>query len=233
MRKGNIIKKIVILVLILLVPGFLYYLLTAKGKNRYKPLPVYGDKLVAKTGHTFHGKFIPDTIYHVLPDFKLTDQDGKEVSLKDFDGKIFVANFFYIHCPNVCSTVNGYMDSLAHVYEKNKLVKFVSITVDPQADNVPALKSYAQKFQLPASKWAFLTGDTSVIYPLAHKGFLVDAGQTKPGEFIFRDLMILIDSHKRIRGYYSGTTFSEIGRIDDEIKVQITEELRSKDTPLY
>src|ERR1700761_9452515 len=95
------IKKLAILVLILAVPGFLYYLLTAKGKNRYKPLPVYGDKVVAKTGHTFHGKFIPDTIYHVLPDFKLTDQDGKEISLKDFDGKIFIANFFYIHCPSV------------------------------------------------------------------------------------------------------------------------------------
>ena len=58
------IFKILILVTILAVPGFLYYLLQAKGKNRYKPLPVYGPKEVAATFTTKRRKKIPDTIFH-------------------------------------------------------------------------------------------------------------------------------------------------------------------------
>src|ERR1700748_2527996 len=110
----SLIKKILILVLILALPGFLYYLLTVKGKNRYHSLPKFGPKEVAKTTHRVKGKDIPHPIYHTLGNFKLQDQDGKEVSLKSFDNRIFVANFFYTHCPGVCTTMNNNMDSLAH-----------------------------------------------------------------------------------------------------------------------
>ncbi len=106
MKKAGIVKKISILVLVLVVPGFLYYLLVSKGKNRYKPLPVFGPKQVAKTTHKVKGKDIPDTIYHTLPDFKLTDQNGKPVSLKTFADKIFVVDFFYTQCPSVCKLMN-------------------------------------------------------------------------------------------------------------------------------
>src|SRR6187402_1083220 len=127
MQKIGLLKKILILGLILALPGFLYYLLTAKGKNRYKPLPIYGPKQVAKTGHKFHGQFIPDTIFHKLDDFKLIDQDGKPVSFKTFDKKIFVVNFFYTHGPQLVNQVNASVDSLAVTYAKNKMVYFVSV----------------------------------------------------------------------------------------------------------
>src|ERR1700748_96486 len=142
----GIIKKITILVLILAVPGFLYYLLTAKGKNRYKPLPIYGPKVLAKTSHKFHGKIIPDTIYHIADNFDLTDQDGKKVSFASFPNKIIIASFFFTNCPTVCNEVNRNMDSLAQTYANNKLIQFVSITVDPQRDSAPALKKYSAKF---------------------------------------------------------------------------------------
>jgi len=61
--KYNPIKKILILVTILAVPGFLYYLLQEKGKNRYKPLAIYGPKKVATTFHSVRGEKIPDTQY--------------------------------------------------------------------------------------------------------------------------------------------------------------------------
>src|ERR1700712_4958136 len=99
MNKLGLLKKIIILALILALPGFLYYLLTAQGKNRYKPLPIFGPKQLAKTFHKVHGKAIPDTIYHTLNDFDLKDQNGRVVSFKTFVKKIVVINFFYTHCP--------------------------------------------------------------------------------------------------------------------------------------
>jgi len=231
--KSSLLKKILILVVILALPGFLYYLLTAKGKNRYKPLPIYGPKQVAKTGHKFHGKFIPDTIYHQLPEFKLTDQNGKQVTGKTLDSNIFVANFFYTNCTGVCQTTNGNLKALLDTYRKNKLVSFVSITVDPQRDPVTVLKKYAQQFNPAGVKWMFLTGDTAKIYPLARQGFLVNAVDAGGGNFIYSDKLILIDKKKRIRGYYSGASIEEITRLNDEIKVLIAEELRERDEPLY
>ncbi|WP_454801653.1 SCO family protein [Mucilaginibacter phyllosphaerae] len=232
MRKGSVLKKIIILVLILALPGFLYYLLTAKGKNRYKPLSFYGPKQVAKTGHKFHGTYIPDTIYHKLSDFNLTDQNGRQVSFKNFDKKIFIASFFYTNCPSVCAEVNKNIAELAYAYRKNPMVYFTSITVDPKRDTPEALKKYSSRFEV-TNKWLFLSGDTSTTYNLARKGFLVNAVQTGPDDFIYSDKLILIDAEKRIRGYYNGTSAADLTKLNDEIKVLIAEELRKVDKALY
>jgi protein SCO1/2 len=233
MKKAGILKKIVILVLVLIVPGFLYYLLTAEGKNRYKPLPVFGPKQLAKTTHRVKGKDIPDTIYHSLPDFKLTDQDGSPVTLKSFDNKIFIASFFYTRCPTVCVTMNNYVRLLDSNYVKNKMVYFVSITVDPDHDSPQVLKSYKDKFKPASPKWLFLTGDTSITYNLARNGFLVNALQTGKDDFIYSDKLMLIDEDKHIRGYYTGASTDDMSRLNDEIKVLISEELRKNDKALY
>jgi protein SCO1/2 len=256
MAKLSILKKIIILAIVLLLPGFLYYLLTVKGKNRYEPLSYFGPKQLSKTSHKVKGKVIPDTIYHSIPDFNLTDQYGKPVLFKSFKDKIFVVNFFYSNCPNVCNAVNENLGVLANEYAKNPMIYFLSITVDPKRDTVGALKIYADKFNSivkwvdpagdtmaqvkPFKKkftisdhWLFLTGDTSIIYPLARNGFLVNALQGPNGSFIYDDKVILVDSHKHIRGYYSGTSYDDMKRLESEIKVQVSEELRNSSAPLY
>jgi protein SCO1/2 len=233
MKKARILKKILILVLVLIVPGFLYYLLVAEGKNLYRPLPVFGPKLLAKTTHRVKGRDIQDTIFHSLSDFKLTDENGAPVSLKTFNKKIFIAGFFYTHCPNVCKLVNNNISQLAANFATNKMVYFVSITVDPERDSLPVLKSYAKGFKPASANWLFLTGDTSTIYNLARKGFLVNALQAGKDDFIYSDKLVLIDQDKHIRGYYTGASTDDVNRLNDEIKVLIKEELSKNDTPLY
>ncbi len=233
MKKAVLLKKIIILALVLIVPGFLYYLLTAEGKNRYKPLPVFGPKQLAKTTHRVKGKDIPDTIFHTLADFKLQDQNGNTVSLKSFDNKITVASFFYTRCQSICGQMNTNLDTLAAAYGKNKMLNFVTITVDPEHDTPAVLKKYAGTFKNAPPHWLFLTGDTTTIYNLARNGFLVNAVKISDGNFIYADKFILIDQSKRIRGYYTGASTEELNRLNDEIKVLISEELRKNDTPLY
>jgi len=233
MKKAGLFKKITILVLVLIVPGFLYYLLTAEGKNRYKPLPIFGPKTLANTFHKVNGKNVPDTIFHTIPDFKLTDQDGKPVTLNSFDNKIFVVSYFYTGCPTVCFTTNHYISLLDSNYIKNKMVYFASITVDPEHDSAPVLKAYKQKFKDATAKWLFLTGDTSTTYSLARNGFLVNALQAGKDDFIYSDKLMLIDQDKRIRGYYTGASTDDMSRLNDEIKVLIAEELRKNDKALY
>jgi protein SCO1/2 len=233
MIKTNVLKKIIILALILALPGFLYYLLTAKGKNRYEPLSYFGPKQLAKTSHVVKGKSIPDTIYHAIPDFSLQDQDGKAVSLETLKNKILIVNFFYSTCPNICGQVNKNITKLAAQYAHNKITKFISITVDPQHDNAAVLKQYGIKFDADSTRRLFLTGDTAVIYPLARQGFLVNALDEGNGNFVYSDKVMLIDESHHIRGYYSGTSDDDMDRLDNEIKVQIAEEIRKNDHSLY
>ena len=233
MKIAAILKKITILVLVLLVPGFLYYLLVTKGKNRYLPLPVYGPKMVLKTTHKVGHNDVPDTLYHTLPDFKLTDQNGNTVSGKTFTKKIIIANFFYTHCRGVCDEMNKNISLLAANYASSKMVDFVSISVDPERDSVKALKQYADAIAPSSAKWLFLTGDATAVYTLAHNGFLVNALQTGKNDFIYSDKLILIDEDRRIRGYYAGASTTEVTKLNDEIKVLIKEELLKNDTPMY
>ena len=233
MKIAAVLKKIAILVLVLLVPGFLYYLLVAKGKNRYLTLPVYGPKSVLKTTHKVGHNDVPDTLYHSLPNFSLTDQNSNAVSQKTFTNKIFIASFFYTHCQGVCTQINNNINQLAATYAGNKMVYFVSFTVDPMRDSVKALKDYANSIKPASARWLFLTGDSSAIYHLAQNGFLVNALQTGRDDFIYSDKLILIDENMRIRGYYTGASTTEVSKLDDEIKVLIKEELLKNDSPLY
>ena len=219
-------KKLIILVAILALPGFLYYLLQAKGKNRYKPLPIYGPKTVLATYQKKRGKIIPDTLYHTIKPIDFINQDGAFLAFADLKRKIIIVNFFYTRNQNLNATLNKRLKSLYDEYKGNKIIKFVSITVDSQFDKPVVLKQYARSLKIDTKQWYFLTGDNAQVFDLAKNQFYVNAHKVKDGDFIVSEKLILLDAEHRIRGYYDGTSVSAILQLSDELKVQITEELR-------
>lgn len=227
MRNKFPLAKILILVTILAVPGFLYYLLQEKGQNRYKPLPIYGPKSLAGTFHIKRGDSIPDTVYHTVPDFKAINQNAKVFNFDTSPKKLSIVNFFYSNCKTGCPEVFKNIQWLFNEYQDNKIIRFISITVDPDHDTVPVLVDYAKEYSLAADKWMFLTADTNLIYPLARDQFFANAFKAEGEQgFIHSNKLILLDANNRIRGYYEGTSIQEVKKLNDEIKVLITEELR-------
>ncbi len=222
------VKKILILITILALPGFLYYLLQEKGKNRYHPLAIYGSKQIAKSFHLVRGKNIPDTVYHVIKDFKLFNQNNRIVSFPADTAKITVVNFFFTRCPSFCKNMNSQMSRVVKEYEKNRLLKFLSITVDPDFDTPQLLSNYAKGYNAKSGKWDFLTGSSKEIYAIARQGFLVDAlkDTLQTNNIIHSPMLILVDTKQRIRGYYDSGSKEQVDKLIDEIKLQITEELR-------
>jgi protein SCO1/2 len=224
------IKKILILVTILAVPGFLYYLLQEKGKNRYKPLAIYGAKQVASTFHSVRGKQIPDTIYHKVEDFKLVNQKADTVSWKNYEGKIILAHLFYTNGGNYgIDVANKALGVLNKEYTRNTMVHFMGLTMDSEHDQPAVLAEYAKKLNAKPGKWDLLTGDSTTLHQFIKNGLLLDAlkstenGQTK---FTFSNMFVLLDPQHRIRGYYEATNQEALSKLDDEIKVLIAEELR-------
>ena len=225
--KRNPIKKVLILVSILAIPGFLFfYLLPRFAKNRYKSLPIYGEKIVAKTFHSVRGEQVPDTIYHQVPDFDLLNQNNERVNWQTFKNKLVVVNLFYAGAKN--QLANNYIKQLSDSYAKKPLLRFVSLSVNP--DDVDSLKTVADSFKAQSTQWNFLGGDTSQTYPLIRKGLLMDVlAVNRDGHpnYIFSNKLLLIDNLHRIRGIYDVDNQESTDRLEDEIKVLIAEYLRN------
>jgi protein SCO1 len=225
--KRSPIKKVLILVSILAIPGFLFfYLLPHFAKNRYKSLPIFGEKVVATTFHSVKGKKIPDTIYHLVPDFKLVNQHKDTISWKSLENKIVVLNLFQAGARS--QQAIKYIKQLADGYEQKPLVKFLSLSVDPS--DVDKLKDLAANFNAKEGKWDFLAGDTAQTYPLIRQGLLLDVianGTNGKRNFIFSNKIVLIDNLHRIRGIYDADDTGANAKLEDEIKVLIAEYLRN------
>lgn len=227
MRKGGF-KTILILVCILAIPGFLfYYILPRYAKNRYKSLPIYGERHLADTFQTKRGKKIPDTIYHSVRDFKLINQEGDSVSWSNFKNKIIILNLFYSSAPNALVSEN--IRGIADGYKKNDLMHFLSLSVDP-TDNPSSLKKYFKEINPLQQHWDFLAGDTAKVYPFIRDELNLDVVYHKENgksSFIYGNQIVLLDTDRRIRGYYEANNQQALSKLDDEIKVLVAEYLRN------
>ena len=224
------IKKFLVLIILLAVPGTLYYLLKEKGQNRYRPLPIFGEKQVANTFHSRFGKKIPDTIYHVIRDFKALNQNADSVKFPADSNQITVFNFFYTRCPSSCVAMNRELEKVVKQYTNNRLMRFISISLDPEYDTPEVLSAYAKQFNTNNLKWDFIAGDRDSVFSMARKDFLVDAivDTSRTHHIVHSPMLILVDPQKRIRGYYDSSRGNDqTALLIDEIKVLITEELRN------
>lgn len=203
-------KKLLTILGVLFLPC-VFYLVLIQGKNHFKQLEIYGPREPVANG---------DTIYHTIPPFSLVNQEGKTITDKDLEGKIFVANFFFVTCPTICPKMNDNLKGVTVKFRQDTGVKFLSFTVDPESDSVEVLNAYAKERSADANQWWFLTGNKESIYTLAREGFLVNAAEGKTAEDFFHSQdLILIDKEKRIRGLYDGLDAAEVKRLKDEIEV--------------
>lgn len=211
-------RKSLILILILLVPSLAYLVLTT-GKHNIKKLQYFGPKSLAANGK--------DTIYHTIPAFSLTNQDGNPFGDKDLNNKIYVANFFFTSCPTICPKMQTLMKKIQDTDDFKKLndFKLVSFTVDPDNDTPEKLKEFSNLIKAEKNRWYFLTGNRDSIYDLAYKGFMVNAMEDKKadGGFLHSDILLLIDKEKRVRGIYEGTSYKDVKRLIDEAKVLVAQ----------
>ncbi len=164
---------------------------------------------------------------HSIPSFSFTDQDGKTITEKTVEGKIYVADFFFTRCGSICPKMTSNIGILQSTFKNNDAVIFLSHSVTPEMDSVPVLKKYAEDKDVISNKWHLLTGNKDEIYTLARKQYF--AGDTigyyqAGNEFLHTENFILVDKHRRIRGVYNGTLDIEIERLTEDINTLLKEE---------
>ncbi len=153
----------------------------------------------------------PLPVLSQVPDFVLTERSGRSISLADFKGGVWVADFIFTTCAGPCPLMSRHMAGLEDRLG-GRDVRLVSFTVDPERDTPEILAEYAKRYGADPDRWLFLTGEKQALYDMIRDGFLlaIDDGALspdgKPGPGIITHSVkfVLIDGAGRIRGYYSG-----------------------------
>jgi protein SCO1/2 len=170
-----------------------------------------------------------------VPEFKLTDQNNKTITNKDYLEKVYVVEFFFTICPTICPKMNESMLKLQNEFYGNPSFGIASITIDPTKDTPQVLKEHADLLGVKHYNWHFLTGDKEYIYSLANKGFNLYAGENNKaaGGFEHSGLFALIDKEGKIRCrkdaqgnpilYYDGLEAAGVEAIKEDIKKLLEE----------
>jgi len=143
---------------------------------------------------------------HKIAPFAFTNQNGKKITNKDYEGKIYVADFFFTTCQTICPKMTDNMVWLQNKIKDNPKVKLLSHSVFPDEDTVEVLKKYAKEKGIIDEKWNLVTGNQKEIYKIARQSYLaVKTG--KPEEMydmVHTENFVLVDQKGRIRGFYNG-----------------------------
>jgi len=157
--------------------------------------------------------------YHTIKDFSLTNQNGKTITQKDYEGKIYVADFFFTTCQTICPIMTDHMAKIQEKLKNDPEVLLLSHTVMPEIDTVAQLKRYAIEKGVNDDKWNLVTGSKKEIYDLARKSYLAAKETPNENELVHTENFVLVDTKKRIRGFYDGTKPDAIEKLLKDIEI--------------
>jgi protein SCO1/2 len=170
----------------------------------------------------------PPPVMWNAPDFKLTNRDGRTVTLKDLAGEPWIAGFIFTRCPASCPMMTARLARFHHDLPRDLKVRLVSFSVDPKNDTPAVLEAYAKSFKAPES-WFFLTGDGEQIYRLSKEGFKLAIDTTPPPgataapsptaePILHSTRFALVDGQGRVRGYYEAFDEESMKKMARDLK---------------
>jgi protein SCO1 len=196
---------------------------------------VQGDRIDAVSNHK--NKDVETGLVKIgpAPSFSLTNQNEKTISDKDYEGKVYVVEFFFSTCPTICPIMNKNMLLIQDEFFGNPNFGITSITINPENDTPKVLKEHADILGVKSTNWNFLTGNKDVIYDIANKGFNLYVGENSKvnGGFEHSGYFALIDKKGNIRSrkdsygnpviYYNGLEKQDVKALIKDIKKLLNE----------
>ena len=176
--------------------------------------------------------------FEKVPKFSFTNQNGETITNADFDGKVYVVEFFFTSCPTICPVMNTNLLKVQDSYYGNPEFGIVSISIDPKNDTPEVLKAYAREKGATMKNWEFLTGSQEDVLDFSNKGFKLYAGvnDAEPGGFEHSGLFALIDKNGYIRSrvvrengyenpikFYDGLDLKSIQMLKEDIENLLNE----------
>ncbi|MEN3323463.1 SCO family protein [Mariniflexile soesokkakense] len=162
-----------------------------------------------------------------VPNFSFTNQEGETISNKNYEGKVYVIEFFFTTCPTICPRMNANLIQIQNAFKGFENFGVASFTINPDYDTPEVLKEYANHYGVTNPNWHLMTGDKDAIYKLSNEGFNLYTAEEEDavGGFEHSGNFALIDKNGFIRSrkdefgnpiiYYKGIV-SESEKVDDD-----------------
>ncbi|HVU57705.1 MAG TPA: SCO family protein [Puia sp.] len=159
--------------------------------------------------------------------FSFTNQDGRTITQKDVDGKVYVAEYFFTTCKGICPKMNKNMKEVALEFAGEPDFRILSYTVDPATDTVARMKRYADSLGANSNEWWFLTGRKDSLYALARGSYLLDDPKNNAinieEQFIHTQFLALVDKGGRVRKIYDSLKKDELAELSKDIAALLKE----------
>jgi len=223
----NFFKKSKLTIIFLLIfsaisiPVFYHLVKVDKKLKIYNPADVNPSLVDVSIKHV--------TKDHRIADFELINQNGEIITQNNYKNKIYVADFFFTRCTNICIAMAYNMSELQEYYKNDDDIMFLSHSVTPIIDSVSVLKEYALNKGVIDAKWNVTTGSKKHIYELARKSYfaVIEDGDGGENDFIHTEQFVLVDKERRIRGYYDGTEKKDMEKLKKDMSL-LKEEYTNK-----
>lgn len=193
-----------------------------------------------------------------VADFSFVNQDGRKITQREVDGKVYVVEYFFTTCRGICPKMNANMRRVFEAFKDEPDFMILSHTCMPETDSVPLLKEYEAKMingklgrnadgsykieydsladrrPLMVNKnWNFVTGDKASLYTMARQSYGIDNGKPDStqikDQFIHTQFFALVDKQRRVRGMvYDGLNNDEVDKLITDIKGLLKEKITSK-----
>jgi protein SCO1 len=190
--------------------------------------------------------------------FSFINQNGKIITERDIDGKVYVAEYFFTTCKGICPKMNANMRRVFDAYKNDSSFMIISHTCMPETDSVPLLKKYEQKMidgkllknedgsykieydstmsgkqSFVNNNWNFVTGDKASLYKMARQSYMIDNNKPDSAsniadEFIHTQFFALVDKQSRVRGIYDGLKEDEIQKLLQNIQEVLKEKHQNR-----
>jgi protein SCO1/2 len=152
-------------------------------------------------------------IGRVMP-FSFINQDGKTITEKNVEHKVFVAEYFFTTCKSICQRMNTNMKKVYERFKNEDGFLILSHTCDPGTDSAAQLKKYSDSLGVNTDKWIFLTGRKDSLYKQARYSYKIDDPnnnlQNIEQDFLHSQFFALVDKEGNVKKIYDGIKQSEV-----------------------
>ncbi|MFV0415887.1 MAG: SCO family protein [Chthoniobacterales bacterium] len=152
----------------------------------------------------------------VVPEFSFTDEKGETITKDSLLGSVWVANFIFTRCPGPCPMLTSRMleiqENLGKI--KDKRVRLVSFTVDPEHDTPEVLSRYAKDVHADPERWSFVTAGTKAATEnFVIKGMLQPLQDDPNGVPEHTTRFVIVDSKGKFRAFHDGSHEEVISKV--------------------
>jgi cytochrome oxidase Cu insertion factor (SCO1/SenC/PrrC family)/thiol-disulfide isomerase/thioredoxin len=134
------------------------------------------------------------------PDFTLTDQFDKPVSLRSYRGKVVILAFNDSECTTICPlTTTAMVDAKAMLGAAGSQVQLLGIDANPTATAVANVRAYSELHGM-VHQWRFLTGSLQRLKQV-WKQYKIDVAIER-GQIDHTPALFVIDAHGRLARLY-------------------------------